>query len=185
MAAIQVLAEEGPRGISAKKIADLAGVSKSNIFHHFESIDGMFNALFDSVIETITGQVNKEEFSSVEEFLRLLGYAVITENEEELMIFKVLFSFVQEIVYQEKFKSKMNELKAVFGMYIRRQIKELGGFLISEELTEIISIDVDSIGFYYALDPNLTKYRQLWGLKCKMFLMMIEKEQKENSEKQN
>ena len=36
--AIQIVSLEGIKGLSAKKVADNAGISKSNVFHHFKSL---------------------------------------------------------------------------------------------------------------------------------------------------
>ena len=53
-ATIELMNEKGYHGTSVKMIADKVNVSKSTIFHHFKSKEGILLALFEEAVPAAT-----------------------------------------------------------------------------------------------------------------------------------
>lgn len=49
-AAVTLLAQDGPAGLSASRLAGAVGVSKANLFHHFPTLDDIVLAAFERYI---------------------------------------------------------------------------------------------------------------------------------------
>lgn len=80
-AARKLFAEHGPGGVSIQKIADAAGVSKANVFHHFASKQELYRAVletaadeFHALLATLNEQTTAHGLSefSLQHLARLL-----------------------------------------------------------------------------------------------------------------
>ena len=56
-AAIQLFSSNGYDAVSMREVAGAAGVSKANIYHHFESKEGLYRAILDISAADLSGLV--------------------------------------------------------------------------------------------------------------------------------
>ena len=56
-AAVQLFAANGFDAVSMREVANEAGVSKANIYHHFESKESLYRAILDQSAEDLSGLV--------------------------------------------------------------------------------------------------------------------------------
>lgn len=174
-AAISIVSVEGSKGLSAKKIADLAGISKSNVFHHFGSVEGIMEEIMNGIGSTYIEPVKPDDYESLEVFFQTLGNMTFNLKEEELVQFKVLFTFYHDVIFQDKFKFKLTRFKEGFIKYLKDSISLIEAIHISNDLAEIIAIDLDGLGLHYLIELDSEKYLRLWNLKSKIYISEIRK----------
>lgn len=51
--AAKVFAERGSEGVSMREIAELAGIRKASVFHHFESKEALYQAVMDDALRRL------------------------------------------------------------------------------------------------------------------------------------
>lgn len=172
-AAISIVSLEGTKGLSAKKISDIAGISKSNVFHHFASVEGIIDEIMKTISSTYFEPVNEDDFKSLENFFDLLGQIAFNLSDEELMQYKVVFAFYNDTMFEDRFKSDLKKLKQKFGEYLKDSIFKIEKIRISDDLAELIAIDLDGLGLHYLIELDYDKYIKLWNLKSKMYISEI------------
>lgn len=75
-ATIDLIADFGPRGVTADAVAERSGVAKSTIYRHWSSVDDL---LIDVFRRTVPPPVPLDPTASFEQCLRTQVHAVITE----------------------------------------------------------------------------------------------------------
>ena len=171
--AIQIVSTEGIKGLSAKKVADNAGISKSNVFHHFKSVDDILLALIDGVCESMTTTLSEHDFENLESFLRMMGSSTFRISEQELAYYRALFAFYNDAVFYDRYKDQLKSLKTEFAKYLKAVINEIAGIEISTELAEMITMDLDGLGLHYLIENDTEKFEKIWDLKVKQYIFAI------------
>ena len=69
--ALLIISEEGLKGLSAKKIADRAQISKSNIFHHYTSVDNLLEVILKNLFADTLTNIPLETCNSLEGFFSI------------------------------------------------------------------------------------------------------------------
>jgi len=170
--AICIIANEGIQGLSTGKISSISGISKGNIFHHFKSVDDIYKESFARLLSQMTSpQVNKS--TTLEVFFKELGKAAFVQEENEILGYKALLAFYNTAQYSETYKDKILELKRSFQTYMIDAINKITNIKVSNELAELISVDLDGLGLYYLLEMDIVKYRNLWDIKSNMYINLI------------
>ena len=106
-AAILILGRDGPDGFSAAAIARQAGVSKSNVFHHFARIDEIPLAAFEElgaelyVAAAISGR-------SMEAWLPALGDATADMVERNRGFLNAYFVFLSKSLFDPKLRARLS-----------------------------------------------------------------------------
>jgi AcrR family transcriptional regulator len=174
-AAISIVAVEGTNGLSAKKISDIVGISKSNVFHHFGSVDGIMEEIMDGISASYLEPTKPGDYDSLEVFFQTLGSMTFDLKEEELVHYKVLYAFYNDMMFQEKFKNQMSEVKLSFAEYLKDSIYTIEKIRIHQDLAEIIAIDLDGLGLHYLIELDSEKFLRLWCIKSKIYIDEIRK----------
>lgn len=172
-AAISIVSVEGTKGLSAKKISDLAGTSKSNVFHHFGSVEGIMEELMDEISSAYIEPVKPDDYESLEAYFHTLGGMTFNLKEEELVQFKVLFTFYHDMMFHDKFKVKLSNLKEGFIKYLKESIFTIEKIRIDNDLAELVTLDLDGLGLHYLFELDSEKYMRLWDLKSKIYISVF------------
>lgn len=75
-AAVQLFASNGYDAVSMREVAGAAGVSKANIYHHFESKDALYRAILDQSAKDLSGLVETLAESTGSFETRIAEFAV-------------------------------------------------------------------------------------------------------------
>ncbi len=172
-AAIEIVSTQGIKGLSAKKVADNAGISKSNVFHHFKSVDDILLAMIAGLCETMTAALRDHNFTSLEPFLQTMGSSTFSLSDQELAYYRVLFAFYDDAVFHERYKEQLLTIKNEFAKYLKTMILEIEGVEISTELSEMITMDLDGLGLHYLIECDTEKFKKIWDLKVKQYIFTI------------
>jgi len=75
-AAIKLFSEKGYDGVSMRGVAEEAGVSKANIYHHFESKEALYRAIVCASAAELSGMVSQLAKSTGAFDSRILDFAI-------------------------------------------------------------------------------------------------------------
>ncbi|UTR15433.1 TetR/AcrR family transcriptional regulator [Salipaludibacillus sp. LMS25] len=166
-----ILAREGMSGLSAKKIADEAGISKSNLFHHFQSIDDILIDLFETITSEIGHALSNFKFKSLEEFFHMLGELTLQLSVEKEETFIAMFHYFNIALTNPNYKQRIVKLKQhlikIFSDYIL-SIEPISHVTLTN-ITESIVITLDAFGMHYSLDRNKEKFMNQWKIQSDFY----------------
>lgn len=172
-AALHLISEGGLKAVSANKIAERAGISKSSIFHHYAAIEEIPYAL---VSQLCTMMMSTETFETIDDmkgFFEVIGEGTFKLKGQELVYYRTLFAFYNEAVYSGKYREQMDQLKHEFMKFLQTSIEALEGVKISDALAELITIDLDGLGLHYLIEEDSEKFMDLWCLKTQVYVEHI------------
>jgi AcrR family transcriptional regulator len=106
-AAILILGRDGPDGFSAAAIAREAGVSKSNVFHHFARIDEIPLAAFEALGAELYGAVAMSG-RPIEAWLTALGDATADMVERNRGFLNAYFVFLSKSLFDPKLRARLS-----------------------------------------------------------------------------
>lgn len=173
-ATMTIISEGGLKAISANKIAERANISKSSIFHHYASIDEIPYEIVSTICSAMTGITGTDDIKDLETFFKLIGENTFNLKDENLMAYRTLFAFYNEALYSGKYQAQISQLKRDFIVYLKEAIEAINRKKISEELAEIIAIDLDGLGLHYLIEADSKKFMRLWQVKTQEYIRHIE-----------
>lgn len=180
-AATTILAREGMSGLSAKKIADEAGISKSNIFHHYHSVDDILADLFEKITLESTSSLSSFEFSSLEEFFHGLGELTLLLSEKNEETFIALFHYFNYALINPDYKHRIQNLRQqltdAYGHYIQ-EIEPISQTALLN-IAESIVITLDAFGMHYTLDRDKEKFLNQWQIQSDMYCRYLRSSRKD------
>ncbi|MCR6111460.1 TetR/AcrR family transcriptional regulator [Bacillus sp. A301a_S52] len=166
-----ILAREGMSGLSAKKIADEAGISKSNLFHHYRSIDDILIDLFESITSETAHALSNFEFQTLEEFFHMLGELTLQLSVEKEETFIAMFHYFNFALTNPDYKDRIEKLKQhlmnIFSGYIR-SIEPIPQATLAN-IAESIVITLDAFGMHYSLDRDKQKFLHQWNIQSDLY----------------
>ncbi|WP_025026952.1 TetR/AcrR family transcriptional regulator [Caldalkalibacillus mannanilyticus] len=174
--AITLIAEQGIKELSAAKLAQTIGMSKSNVFHHFKSIDEILSSAVHIVFEDLS-QPLKQEYQHIEEFLDALGHSIHQVPEEYLLLFKAILSFYHEGIFNSNYQEILSSYANQTTQLIEKQLVELVPHPVAQDtlraISTILLTSLDGMGLHYWLNEHKDQYELAWQLQKKMILQYL------------
>ena len=103
-ASFQILGERGRRGLTARLVAERAGVSKGTLFHHFATLDAIPLAAAELLVTEITESVDAAKHRDARSYLRALGPASLRYVEQNAEAMKAMNAYFAEAFFDEKYR---------------------------------------------------------------------------------
>nr|WP_279230869.1 TetR/AcrR family transcriptional regulator [Natranaerovirga hydrolytica] len=174
-ASMKIIAEEGIEGLSAKKIADLLGISKSNIFHHFGSVDEVLNVVFENILAYLVEPVKSHQCPDLEVFLLFLGESIYSLSEEEKLTYSVLLNFYNACLYNEKFRTYLLKTKDEMIVAIATQLSRYSSHRKERllQISEMIIMTLDGYGLHFLLESDIITFRKIWALQVEAWQSLL------------
>lgn len=176
---IGLIAQYGMKEISAAKIATVAGVSKSTIFHHFRSHDEIMTGTLDLVYNELLESMKSEEYHNVQHFLDTLGQSLFEDTEINQTLVKAFLSFFHEGMFNSSYQGLLNSYAEKMHEFFRTQMKELAPDYVYDETIEAVSSFIlpmiDGIGFHFLLNQDKERCWKMWKWQTKGILLLLEK----------
>jgi AcrR family transcriptional regulator len=172
--AMTIVAAEGLKGVSARKVADASGISKSTVFHHFRSVDELLQELLLLITRNLSEEA-AQPHTNAEEYLHALGEAIFQSSSEEALAYTTLLHYVNAALYtpeyrdvllqsnEEMIDAIMNQLR-LFSQQPERQLKQIA---------EMIVVTLDGYGIHYLLEPDREDWQEIWSLHVKGWLQLL------------
>lgn len=176
IASMSIISQEGIEGLSAQKIADLSGISKSNIFHHFKSVDEVLTTLFESILADMANPVKTYRGQDLEAFLLFLGESIYLLSEEEKLSYAVLLHFYNTCLYNEKYRAHLlrsrDEMTDAIATQLSRYSPQGKEKLL--KIAEMVIMTLDGYGLHYLLGSDSVKFKEIWTLQVKAWQTLLE-----------
>lgn len=176
-ATLEYIGEHGLKSMSAQKIAKSAGVSKSTIFHHFESVDDLPLLAMESIIDEMVMVIKNSSKTSLKAFLRELGEETFSISKREMNLFKAFFILFNESFHDQRYHLYLNRLKTRFSDLLKESILAIEEGVYDNRLDDIclmVSVLLDGYGFHYMSELDEDKYKRLWHMQVDMLVWQIE-----------
>lgn len=119
--AVALVAEGGIESLSAAKLANACGISKSNVFHHFKNTDAILLAVSDQVTQMALSAIESSE-DSLESYLDRLLTGMLTMSEAEQAIYKSFYAFYCRSLFDERLKQRLLAATASLQAALARQL---------------------------------------------------------------
>jgi AcrR family transcriptional regulator len=173
--AMQLIAEEGMEGLSAKKIADRAGLSKSNVFHHFSSVEQILDTLFEEMLQSTVTPILSFQGSSLEAFLQSLGESIFRSDEQQRLAHQALLGYYAASLYKQEYQFRLFKAKQDMLAAIAAQLKQYSqqDNQTIERVAQMILITLDGYGLHHLLEAEEQNVEQLWTLQCALWQSML------------
>lgn len=105
-AAVALLGSEGFEGFSASALAEAAGVSKANLFHHFSGLDEVVIEAFDQYAMQME-LVSPSGSVAFNDWLSRAGQSVIRGEEMAPELVRAYFVFVGRALFDARLRKKV------------------------------------------------------------------------------
>ncbi|WP_058306147.1 TetR/AcrR family transcriptional regulator [Gracilibacillus massiliensis] len=175
-ASIKIISEEGLKGLSAKKIADLSGISKSNIFHHFGSVDEVVHVIFENILADMVKPIEANQEPDLESFLIFLGESIYSISDEEKSAYAVLLHFYNTCLYNEKYRAYLLKTKIEVIGAIATQLSRYSSHRKEKllKVSEMIIMTLDGYGLHFLLDSDRARFKEIWTLQVKAWQSLLQ-----------
>ena len=167
---LDIIAKEGLYGLSAKKIADQLNVSKSNIFHHFPSIELLKETLLDQTLAHLltwdAAPVNPD--TCLDDFFEHLIEQSLGISDADKVGYSALLQFHTACLHEPSYKSKfliaknlaVTSLANALSSYSKCSEKN------RSEIANAIVMVLDGFGLHYLLEEDSESIKSVWNSMC-------------------
>ncbi|MBD2872321.1 TetR/AcrR family transcriptional regulator [Paenibacillus arenilitoris] len=178
-AAIAIIAAEGVRMLSAAKLASASGVSKSNIFHHYATIEDIRTGVLRRIFEAMLAPLHAE-YRDPAHFLTAVGGFVTGAREEEVAVFKAFFSYYHEGMFHETYRGLLVSCADEMHGLLCRQLEKLASPRVSPEtidsLASVLLSTIDGMGLHVLLHGEAARFEHAWRMQAQMIVRLLDNE---------
>jgi len=175
-ASMKIISEEGIEGLSAKKVADLSKISKSTIFHHYSSVEGILDEIFKSMLSYLVEPIKAQKAPALEDFLFSLGESIYSLSDEDKLTYSVLLNFYISCLHNKKYRSALikakEEMIDAIADQLSRYTSQKRKSLLS--IAEMIIMTLDGYGLHFLLDSDSNTVKEIWALQVKSWQALLE-----------
>lgn len=176
LATIDIIADEGIKSLSAQKIAKKAGVSKSNIFHHFASVDLLPYESLKHITDMMLNSVQIGVFETTRDLLINLGQKTFSDDPRFVKMFKAFFSLYNESFNNPEYRLLLRNMYDVFALKICDEIKAIENIESDlSEFSQMLTIVIDGFGLHFMTEHKPIKYMDLWQIQVDMIIEKLKK----------
>jgi AcrR family transcriptional regulator len=158
-AALRVLGRAGAEGFSASALAAEAGVSKANVFHHFDSLDAVVLAAFEHAFGG-AGMFPPTAGQGLAGWLRALGEGVLAQLSQQRGLLAVYFVLASRAmadpVWQVRVGSHMDRFRRALGTHLAA-FPEGRDAARREALADAVFFSLDGLGLHALMAPGRTE----------------------------
>jgi len=163
---MKLIARDGLKDLTTRKICEEAGIAKGTLYHHFENMDNVVAESIRFVHAQMLEHFEKMEFKSLEEFFGTLGDASIAAVEEQKKNGLKTTSFFDEFVNNPVlYKLQKDTLKEWHDL-ICRKIQILTEEEISDEVLKEIGtmlyIVISGFKMILYFEDDIEMVKNLW-----------------------
>ena len=171
LSAIDIISESGISGITASKLSELSQMSKSNIFHHFKSINDIPEEVLKFIFSELIKPIDDVKIKDLDEFLKYLGSSIVYVSEEYKKIYKSFFSFYHESMFNEIYKTSISDYLNTSKISLIHQIKKYSRRSLTDHelnsISTLILAALDGIGLHILMHGKSDEYLEAWNLQVK------------------
>lgn len=175
--ALEIICNNGIKGLSASKIAELAQISKSTVFHHFKTVEEIPFTILEQVGDTLTRELTAANHDNFKSYLYHLGEMTFNEESQNMMFFRALFSFYQTATFDPKYSRAVTKCSQSFKESINALIDSF--YSVQEEkkntISTLIYTTIDGLGMHYLIAPVGDNFLSKWYTFSDMIIRELER----------
>ncbi len=181
-AAMEIIAKEGLRGLSASKLAKAVGISKSTVFHYYKSMEEIPSQVLEKLYSEILQPIQEVEYDSCYAYLSALGKGSFAIDQQQLIIYKAFVSLFQASMHNQQLQAIVNNCSQRFSAIIYEGLKCFSSPAVDDHslhlLSQLILKTLDGIGLHYLINLNQQEAEAAWS----SFIEAIMRQYKLNKE---
>ncbi|MEJ8554259.1 TetR/AcrR family transcriptional regulator [Tepidibacter sp. Z1-5] len=167
---IDIISFEGISQISTKRIADMAGISKSNLFHHFSSIQDIIESVVYELCNNMDVFADGDEFNSLEETFERIGEQILGGDAHLMTYYRVMIALSSDMSYHECFKELLERQQNETIQLVKSVVFAVEKTHLSDDLAELLVLDIEGLVKAYLRDEDKEKYKRYWDIKSQMYI---------------
>lgn len=167
IAAIDIISIKGVAGISAGKVAKKAGVCKSTIFHHFDTIELLPLAVFDRIMKIYLEPIDSSNYGNYEDILDTFEEALFCNHDNADRINRTFFAFLNEAIFNKNYQLILKKFQNISIERMVRQIQKIDYTLdikIARSISRLIISLLDGLAIHIMIGNNLEDFFESWKL---------------------
>lgn len=160
---LDIISKEGIGGVSAAKVSQGAGISKSSVFHHFKSVNEILTAALNKMIDIMVNEVRSVQSSTLADMLHSFEGTLFNESEDFKKLERVFLAFYSESMFQKAYKEIFNKFLADTKNELIKALVRVG--LQKEnakKLAQIMIAVLDGLGIQMILTNERSECYESW-----------------------
>ncbi len=106
-AALSIVRDHGFQELSANRIADVAGISKGGIFHHFPQIEDLYLYILDSTIEQFSEDLDPSSYRSLGDYINFVSDYMMEFLDESPERVIALYYFISQSQHNAEYQKRL------------------------------------------------------------------------------
>lgn len=165
-AAVRLMAREGAAGLTAVNLAREAGVSKANIFHHFETLNAVVLAAFEAFLLGMQA-MHPEPGTPLRDWLLVLGAETVAQMDADPQLAGAYFAFATRAQSDPDLRLRLTRLVQTAELQFAAGLELLAPATFSDaerrDLAALILITGDGLAMHRQLFPDRSEsQRAAW-----------------------
>lgn len=164
--AFTLLVEEGPRGITAGKLAAKAQVSKANLFHHFPKIDDVPFALLEEFLGQFSAITYEKKPRSVSELVAFIGKSVLEAPDAHKKIIAASVHFYLRSAHDDAFRAIQERMTKRVVQIFQNTFEEIlkRPLTVRERETApiLLAMSMEGLSLYSIVFNDKTQLKKAW-----------------------
>lgn len=184
LTALDILFKEGRNGLTTRRLAELAGVSKGNIYHHFKNMDEILEEALKYELESSSSAMLNFEFHDLNSLIENFVINVIEVFEsKEGTCSRSHDPFLELISKDDRFLKILNELEKNMKDWLANSIKKFIKKELSSDLdsylSDVMSLFIEGarINIFF-IKKDTKSYKKTWKILAKHLVEKILEENK-------
>lgn len=172
-AALAVLGELGSEGFTARRVAERAGVSPGNLFHHFSSLDELLLEAVMLMLDESFVERMKGTWPDVRTYLQALGangLGLIRERPEAVNLFITL---IGKVPFHERLRHKSAEYYTHYVAWLEGELAKLDASGAPRERLHNLAVAVlmllDGMSIHWSIHRDPDELERFWNEMAALF----------------
>ncbi len=178
LSALEILFKEGQVALTTRRLAEKAGVSKGNIYHHFKNMDMILEEAFKFSVEESYSKILNIQYNNLSELIEnmVLSTIDVIENQSKSKCTNSNSTghdlFLEVVSSNKRLLSFLETVNLRMRGWIAKSIKKQINKQISDELENYI-LDVMMIFLsgmrtdLFLMNKNIDSYKKSWKILSK------------------
>ncbi|MBS4538058.1 TetR/AcrR family transcriptional regulator [Clostridium sp. D2Q-11] len=175
--ALEIASEGGVKNITAGRLASKAQVSKSNVFNHFKTVDGIFESLFSYLIEYQLRELESAEFEWIDDFIAAISKQICFEDDDSNKFARVFLSFFNESMFSERmqmlFKDYLSKTIDLMQSKIKNCKDNKADDSTVRTIARLIVVALDGFGLHIIMTNDTEVYKKAWKIQIESIAQQL------------
>jgi AcrR family transcriptional regulator len=163
---MKIIARDGLKDLTTRKICEEAGIAKGTLYHHFENMENVVAESIRFVHAQMLEHFEKMEFDSLEQFFHTLGDASISAVEQQkkngMKTPSFFDEFVNNPVLYKLQKDTLNEWHDLICRKIQILTEEVISDEVLKEIGTMLYIVISGFKMILYFEDDIEMVKNLW-----------------------